>query len=225
MALCAVTACAQDPATAFPQNYRVLIDNPDVLVLHAHYGPHESLGVHDHSGRPTVYVYLNDSGPVRFVHQPEGLMLDRPPTHTGGFRVSPGQPERHTLTNLSDRPSDYLRVELKQVPLGTIKQEFRKIAPQSPLVPGTTVEFTNAQLTIERIVCEAPAPCALPASRTPSVVVAFSPVRVSFHAKWQILSAASPVVWLRPGEAASARSADSTPAHLLRIYPLAHVQP
>ena len=124
-------ALAQDPTVAFPNNYRKVLDNADVVVLRVHYGPHETVVVHDHSDHPTVYVYLDDSGPVRFVHEPENVILTRPPTHTGAYRVSPGRRERHSLVNLSDKPSDYLRVELKKVPLGTLKQEFRGSAPES----------------------------------------------------------------------------------------------
>ena len=122
---------AQDPTVAFPNNYRKVLENADVVVLRAHYGPHESVGVHDHSDHPTVYVYLNDSGPVRFVHEPENVILTRPPTHTGAYRVSPGRKERHSVVNLTDKPSDYLRVELKKVPLGTLKHEFRGSVPET----------------------------------------------------------------------------------------------
>jgi hypothetical protein len=56
----------QDPVTTFPQNYAIALYNGDVTVVRVHYGPHEHIAVHDHSKFPTIYVYLNDSGPVRF---------------------------------------------------------------------------------------------------------------------------------------------------------------
>lgn len=193
-------------------------------MLRAHYGPHESVGVHDHSGHPTVYVYLNDAGAVRFVHEPEGLALTRPPTHAGSFRISPGRVERHIVTNLSGEPSEYLRVELKQIPLGTLKQEFRSAAPQH-LQPGITVEYANPELRIDRVVCEGSSPCSLAAKEAPSVVVAFTPARLRVAGKSQTLTEASPVAWLQNGEAASVRASKHTDVglvHLLRIYLLKH---
>src|SRR5437879_1067353 len=93
----AAVVCAQDPLTAFPNNYKLVLDNAQVRVLHCHYGPQEKVGVHNHSDFPTVYVYLSDSGEVRFTHVEEhAFVMTRPPVKAGAFRVSPGRPERHT---------------------------------------------------------------------------------------------------------------------------------
>jgi hypothetical protein len=95
---------AQDPVTTFPKNYSVLLDNSATEVIRAHYEPHEKLGVHDHSINPTIYVYLNDAGPVRFQHfEEQGFTLTRPPTMKGAFRVSPGRLENHTVENMAMR--------------------------------------------------------------------------------------------------------------------------
>jgi hypothetical protein len=220
--LCSIGATAQDPTVAFPKNYRRVLDNADVVVLQAHYGPHESVGVHDHSDHPTVYVYLNDSGPVRFVHEPEGVVLTRPPTHTGAYRVSPGRRERHSLLNLSDRPSDYLRVELKRVPLGAIKQEFRGAAPETPLKQGTTVEFDDQVIRIERVVCDAGTACAMQTEGAPSVLVAFTPTEMKTGRRWRPFGSESPVTWLAQDEKASVRTNGPAPAQLLRIVLLRH---
>jgi hypothetical protein len=212
---------AQDPTVAFPNNYHNVLENSDVVVLRAHYGPHESIGVHDHSDHPTVYVYLDDSGPVRFVHEPENVILTRPPTHTGAYRVSPGRRERHSIVNLSDKPSDYLRVELKKVPLGTLKQQFRASAPET-LEQGTRVEFDDPVLRIERVICDAGATCALPEESSPSVLVAFSPAELLERGKAKAFPEDSSTLWLREGEGAGVRATSSAPAHLLRIILLAH---
>ncbi len=212
---------AQDPTVAFPNNYRKVLENADVVVLRAHYGPHESVGVHDHSDHPTVYVYLNDSGPVRFVHEPENVILTRPPTHTGAYRVSPGRKERHSVVNLTDKPSDYLRVELKKVPLGTLKREFRGSAPAT-LVQGTKVEYEKPVLRIERVVCDAGAACALPVESSPSVLVAFSPSELIERGKPKVFPEDSSTLWLRAGESAGVRGRGNASAHLLRIVLLAH---
>lgn len=218
---CGPNVAAQDPTVAFPRNYRVVLDNADVTVLRVHYGPHETVGVHDHSDHPTVYVYLDDSGPVRFVHEPENVILTRPPTHTGAYRVSPGRKERHSLVNLSDKPSDYLRVELKNVPLGALKHEFRGSAPDT-LVQGTKVEFDDPKLRIERVVCDAGATCSLAADTSPSVLVAFSPSELLERGRAKIFAADSSVLWLAAGEVANVRGVKNAPAHLLRIVLLEH---
>lgn len=207
---------AQDPTVVFPNNYRKVLGNADVTVLRVHYGPHETVGVHDHSDHPTVYVYLNDSGPVRFVHEPDNVILTRPPTHTGAYRVSPGRRERHSVVNLSDQPSDYLRVELKKVPLGALKHEFRG-SPPAPLVEGTKLEFNDPWLRIERVVCPAGSTCALPAESSPSVLAAFSPSELVEHGRSKPFPQNSSTLWLRAGESASVRATSNAPAHLLRI--------
>jgi hypothetical protein len=87
----ACAARAQDPMVAFPKNYSLALDNDVVSVIRVHYGLHERIGVHDHSKFPTIYVYLSDSGLVRFEHDEQpGFKLTRPPTTMGAFRVSPG---------------------------------------------------------------------------------------------------------------------------------------
>ena len=131
----------QDPLTAFPKNYSLVLDNATVEVIRAHYGPHEKIGVHDHSSFPTVFVYLSDSGPVQIEHV-EGdklTVLTRPPTVMGAFRVSPGMAERHSIENPGDTSSDFLRVELKQVSLG-ILEPFRGKAPPNPLQSQDSIE-------------------------------------------------------------------------------------
>lgn len=167
------SAFAQDPTVAFPHNYKIVDDDPEMTVMRVHYGPHEKVGVHDHSAYSTVYVYLNNSGPVRFNHDEEAhpFDLNRPPTHAGAFRVSPGRIERHSVENLSDTPSDYMRIELKQYPAGTIAKGFRGAAPQQPLVPGTTVAYSSPQLRIERIICPSNGGCTLPQEAHGSIAI------------------------------------------------------
>jgi hypothetical protein len=218
---CGFSVAAQDPTVVFPNNYRKVLENADVLVLRVHYGPHEEVGVHDHSDHPTIYVYLNDSGPVRFVHEPENVILTRPPTHTGAYRVSPGRRERHSLVNLSDKPSEYLRVELKKIPLGAIKQEFRGSAP-AKLVQGTTTEFEDSVLRIERVVCDVGASCALADESSPSVLVAFTASELKEHRKKKAFPEDSSTLWMRAGEKADVRAVGDSPSELLRIVLLAH---
>jgi hypothetical protein len=150
LALLTTAALAQSP---LPKNYKTILDNRDLLVMRVHYGPHEVVAMHDHSAYPTVFVYLNDSGPVRIDHAPPAsFSVTRPPTHTGAFRIAPGMKERHSVTNLSELPSDFLRVEIKTLTPTDLKEVTRGEVP-SPLLPGTHIEFQDPALEIDRIVC------------------------------------------------------------------------
>ena len=165
-------------ATPLPKNYKTILNNRDLLVMRVHYGPHEFVPMHDHSAYPTVFVYLNDSGEVRIDHAPPtSFSVTRPPTHTGAFRVAPGMIERHSITNLSDQPSDFLRVELKSIPPTDLKEVFRGAVP-SPLVPGTQTEFEDTALRIERIVCPFAVACEAPLNPARSLLVPITDLKM-----------------------------------------------
>ena len=206
-------AHAQDPLKAFPNNYKLALDNPQIRVLRCHYGPHEKVGVHNHSDYPTIYVYLSDSGEVRFSHVEEhAFVMTRPPVKKGAFRVSPGRPERHTVDNLSDLSSDYLRIELKQIPLHSTLHLFRGEAPAS-LHPGDTAEFSEPQLAIHRIVCNPGETCPLSATSAPALLVAFTPTKVSGQTEMQ----SGAIQWLPAVKGLSVSANGVEPAHLLQI--------
>jgi len=205
----------QDPLTAVPANYCLVLDNPIAEVIRVHYGPHERIGVHDHSPFPTVYVYLSDSGPVRFAHDEDPpFALTRPSVVKGSFRVSPGRRERHTVENLSGTGSNFLRIELKHVPLGSGLPSFRGKAPGELTRSGSSVEYRSPQFTVGRILCKAEEVCELPNSKLPSLLIAFSPVKLSGsgdlvpgNVRWE--------QGLQPS--LSVRSVSDASAHLLQI--------
>ena len=171
-ALISVGGWAQDPLVTLPQNYKVVLDNADVRVIRAHYGPHERVPVHDHPGVATVFVYLSDAGKVRIDHDGDGAeSVVRPPTVRGSYRVAAALAERHSIENLGDQPSDFLRVELKRVTLA-MKEPFRGKAPTT-LVGGDVVEFEAPGVRVERIVCVGTAACAVKAEVAGSVLVGF----------------------------------------------------
>jgi hypothetical protein len=174
-ALLAATALSQSPQP-LPANYRTILDNPDLLVMRVHYGPHEVVPMHDHSAYPTIYVYLNDSGVIQIDHA-NNFSVKRPPTHTGAFRVAPGMTERHSITNLSDLLSDFLRVELKLIPPTDLKQVTRGEVP-SPLLVGTHAEFTDPALRIDRIVCPPTTSCETAPTSARSLLVAITPLEI-----------------------------------------------
>ena len=175
LALLTTTALAQSP---LPKNYKTILDNHDLLVMRVHYGPHEFVPMHDHSAYPTLYVYLNNSGEVRIDHEPpHAFSVTRPPTHIGNFRLAPGMTERHSITNLGDEPSDFLRVEFKTLPPGDLKEVTRGEVP-SPLFPGTHTEFTDPALRIDRLVCPPTVPCQAPPNSARSLLVPLTDLKL-----------------------------------------------
>jgi hypothetical protein len=212
-------AMAQDPMVAFPKNYSLALDNDVVQVIRVHYGPYERIGVHDHSKFPTIYVYLSDSGSVRFEHDEQpAFKLTRPPTTIGAFRVSPGRIERHAVTNLGDAWSDFLRVELKQVPLQSDLQPFRGEAPKGPLHSSRATEYRSPEVDVQRVICEAGTPCKLAPSTSPSLLIAFSPVKIMENdADRRGLLSVGDVKWVRGSKAVSLAPASNAPVHLLSI--------
>jgi hypothetical protein len=216
---CSTAAHAQNPVTTFPKNYSLIFSNSAVAVIRVHYGPHEKIGLHDHSETPTVYVYLSDSGPVRFQHVEEkSFALTRPPTAKGAFRVSPGRLERHSVENMGDVSSDFLRVELKQILLGGL-EPFRGKAPHSLLQSQNSVEFTTPALEIQRILCVGSLACSVKPSAAPSLIIAFTPLYLATgvaEKQGEKLEAGA-VRWLPSSEAARVTPDAASPAHLLRI--------
>jgi hypothetical protein len=209
---------AQDPLTAYPKNYKLILDNPQVRVLRCHYGPHEHVGVHNHSDYPTIYVYLSDSGPVRFSHIEErAFVMTRPPVKAGTFRVSPGRPERHTVENLSDMSSDYLRIELKQIPLHGTLQPFRGEAPATLTGNSTTTVFHEPQLTIQRIVCHIGPACTASEPSSPTLLVAFSSLKFAAPGQADKQMQSGDIQWLEKSPSLAISATTPTPAHLLSI--------
>ena len=212
MLACAPVGRAQDPLVAFPRNYVRVFGNSVVDVIRVHYRPYEKVGMHDHSQFPTVYVYLNDAGPVRFEHHEAGLeALTRPPTVKGSYRISPGRVERHAVENLSGTSSDFLRIELKQVPLGAV-QPFRGEAVRDVRKSKDMVEVRTPVLEVERVVCVEAAGCAVKALAVPSLLVAVTAAEMSDGKL-----AAGAVRWLPGGASAQVRPGGEGAAQVLRV--------
>ena len=208
-----------------PPNYTTILENQTFRIIKVHYGPHEIVPVHDHPDTPTVYVYLNNSGPVRITHEEKDgtqSTLVRPPTHTGAFRVSPGMLERHSIENLSDLPSDFLRVELLgsrpgDKALAFPSPDFRGPAPTDLTHNLTTTEFSSPKLTITRILCIDPTPCKTPPASASSVIVAFSNTTLTIAGKPTPLDANNALAI-----PANQPFAIAAPANILQIAFAAH---
>lgn len=172
---------AQDPQVVAPRAYRIAFENERMRVTRVHYEPHERIGAHDHPHSPTIYVYLRDSGPVRFIHVgEEEFILTRPPVKAGAFRLGGNAKETHIVENISDRPSDFLRIELKGIQFD--RNSFRGRFPPEPHSTGRSsqkLSFENSQVQILRVTCAARRRCeGLSSSSSASLLVALTPARL-----------------------------------------------
>lgn len=212
------TASAQNPLERYPQNYKSILDNAQVAVLRVHYGPHESVPVHDHSDLPTLFVYLNNSGPVQFnMHGVPPSTMVRPSVQLGAFRYSPGRVERHSVQNLSDTSSEFLRIELKQFPLEG-GESFRNDPPVNLAVNSISHDFINDQIEVDRVLCKAGSECSVPADPLPTLLVGLSAAHYSAlpDSTAQTISLGD-VRWIEPQHALRISAIASGPAHLMRI--------
>jgi hypothetical protein len=220
-ALALGSACGQDPLEVLPKNYRLIFQNDLVRVIHVTYGPLEKLPVHNHSAKPTVYVYVTDSGPVRFSHIEEPpFSLVRPPEKAGTFRFSPGRLEKHEVENLGQIPSDFLRVELMQLPLGYQKNSFRSPKSFDAVRSGVRTEFDTPLVKIQRVVASPGEPTEVQAIDAGSLLIGFSPasVRSPENGRPPQTLRCGDVLWIEARRAVQVSSdARSVAGHLLRI--------
>jgi hypothetical protein len=215
---CGFSQHSTSPAP-LPPNYKTTLEDPTFKIIRVHYGPHEKVPVHDHPDTPTVYVYLNNSGPVRIIHAEDTIV--RPPTHTGAFRVSPGRIERHSIENMSDLASDFLRVELLNLRLGDDTLEFRGPAPTDLSHNLSATEFSSPRLSIIRTICIDKSSCAIPASALTSVIVAFSDTSISIHGRTSTLHLGDSMP-VTPQQSFKIAPTGSAPAHVLQILVPTH---
>jgi hypothetical protein len=210
---------AQD---AQPRAYEPEFENARVRVTRVRYAPREKIASHDHPANPTVYVYLRDSGPVRFIHTgEEQFTLTRPAVRAGGFRLSKGAKETHAVESLTDLPTEYLRVEFKGLTVD--RQIFRGRFPPEPRAARTRlaqkVRFEDKQVRITRVTCAARRTCAgLSAGEAASLLVALTPAQLkSEGAGTELTLALGQTMWSEAGAAPPFANASGRPAEFLRI--------
>jgi hypothetical protein len=210
-------AAAQDGAVSLQHNYRTLLNNEQMEVVGVHYGPHEALPVHDHSHYPTVYVYLSNSGPVRFIHEGESpYTLMRRPVRKGWFRVSPGRVERHQVANLGAGASDFLRVECKQIPLGKIADEFRYTKNPDLTQTRVTTDYESPEMVIRRYIVVPGGVERIAAQPQGELLIAFTPAIVREHGKAARKMAAGSVLWMKANANFELKPSGTT-VHVLAI--------
>lgn len=216
-----VAVVAQDATKSAPGNYRTQFENELVHVVRVHYGPNETVPVHEHPTSETVYVYLNESGVVEFHHIGNGNRVSRRrPTIAGSFRVSGGADEKHEVVNTTATPSDFLRVELKTDPGGATPPFFRDATKTYPTGDNVTdVRFVNEQMRITRVIV-APGKTLdqSTAAREPALLIALADATLSgFGPGRATATAAGQERWLDAGQQIRLTNTGSSPAPLLRI--------
>ncbi|MFN7919266.1 MAG: hypothetical protein U0Q16_04170 [Bryobacteraceae bacterium] len=159
-----------DPALEKTQHYTLEYENDFVRAVRVRYGPKEKAPMHDHPETASViYVYLTDSGEMRFVHG-DGRNLVRAPVRAGALRIARGGKETHSAENLSDQLTDYVRVELVRDPKEPLKKDERF----DPVTPSSAdgyqkVVLENADMRVTRLTCLARAVC--PVNQSPALDV------------------------------------------------------
>jgi len=216
-------ALAQDPLKTLPQSYKLQFENEWAKVTRVHYAPHEKLPPHQHTKTASAYVYLNDSGPVVFKHI--GLAygaVTRQPTKDGTFRLYQGLQEIHEVENLSDLPSDFLRVEFKTEPLNekTLRGRFHREA----YPPGENVQkvqFENEQIRITRLVFAPGKSLTFARNPTePALLIALTPSNLVMNVRGKSTKHAldkGQALWVATGQEERLLTAGQQPLELLRF--------
>ena len=205
-----------------PRAYKPEFENARVRVTRVRYAPRERIASHDHPANPTVYVYLRDSGPVRFIHAgEEQFTLTRPAVRAGGFRLSRGAKETHSVESLTDLPTEYLRVEFKGLTVD--RQLFRGRFPPEPARArrrlAQKVRYEDKQVRVTRVTCAAHKPCgASNGGADASLLVALTPAQLkSDGAGTEVSLALGQTMWAEAGAAPTFANASGRPAEFLRI--------
>jgi quercetin dioxygenase-like cupin family protein len=96
-----------DPVKLDPKHYKVVIDNDQVRVLRAHYGPHEKSVMHEHPA--SVAVFMTD-GHTKFT-LPDGTAQTVDGKAKDATWADAG---KHLPENVGDQPFEAIVIELKK---------------------------------------------------------------------------------------------------------------
>ena len=125
------------------------------------------------------------------------------------FRFSPGRLEKHEVENLGSIPSEFLRVELTQLPLGYERKAFRSPESFDLTHGGVHTEFNTPSIKIQRIVAIVNDPADLQPADSPSLLVAFSPAVIQSPETHNLQC--GDVLWIEANRIVHAKG------HLLRL--------
>jgi quercetin dioxygenase-like cupin family protein len=98
---------ALDPVKIDPKHYKVELENDQVRVIRAHYAPHESAPLHEHTLN-RVTVFLTDAN-VRVTGADGKVSM----TQRKAGEAIWSAPAKHKEENLSNTPFEVLAVEIK----------------------------------------------------------------------------------------------------------------
>ncbi len=214
----ALIAFAQDPTKAAPDSYKLQFENEWLRVLRVHYAAGQKVPVHDHSKGPAMYVYLNDSGPIRFTHSDwDHPLLVRPTVKAKSFRLSPTRfdNETHAVENPNETASDFLRIELTT--------EAPKRASLVGRFPPDRFErsagirrqvFDNSQVRVTRLAPAERQVLTVTAERDQPVLV----IAVEGGRADKTVVKAGDTFWLAPGKVMTfENSSTGAPVEILRV--------
>ncbi|HYW32956.1 MAG TPA: hypothetical protein VE869_15760 [Gemmatimonas sp.] len=139
----------QDGLVAYPNVYKVQLENAYVRLIRVRLPGFAQLGEHTHPAGIMLHVYFNDADPVQFNHDGPPNDVTRPAVVARSYRIGRTRPETHAVVNTGPGLSDYMRVELKTEG----DEGFLRRIPTPPLVDSTSarVEVDNAQYRASRV--------------------------------------------------------------------------
>lgn len=211
-------AAAQDAVTTLPQSYKLEFQNEHVSVVRVRYEPHTKLPAHDHPKTAAAYVYLNDGGPVIFRHI--GLAygeIKRPATKARALRLAWPVEEVHEVDNPNDAPSEFLRVEFKQLSPEASKIRGRYLPEAYPPDEHFSKQlYENAALRVTRRACAPAKPCDLvPAAGAPTLLIMLTSGRFTVGGSEAAPMVAGHAEWLAAGAARVVSNVGSEPVEFL----------
>lgn len=162
----------QEPTKTLPKSYQLEFENDSVRIVRVHYDANAKLPEHEHPGGITVYLYFNESSGVLFSHD-DGIPITRPAVKPGAIRIGSGPVEHHTVTNLADAPTDFIRVLLKN----TANIQSR---PLSRMPPGV-MEYDNPLVHVSRIDVQPGTKTRIEAGTYPKLRIAWVPGKTEWR--------------------------------------------
>lgn len=182
LSLVAQSSGSVDAVVALPDSYKLQFENEWVKVTRVVYAPHVKLPPHAHTKWAAAYVYLNESGPVVFKHVGKDYhSITRPPTKARSFRLHRAVDEEHEVENLSNLPSELLRVEFKTDPRDPQMLRGRFYSEPDRMDDRTErLQFDHAQLRVTRVILSPSRSVRVVTSATePALLIAVTPAHVS----------------------------------------------
>ena len=170
VALAATVAAAaqeQDPFKSLPKSYKVEFENDWVQIARVHYDAKAKLPEHEHPEGMLVFLYLNASDGVLYQHNADEMPVRRPAVVPGAIRIAKTPYEHHTVTNLAETPSDFIRVLLKT--------EFGLSRNPLSRMPPSVMEYDHERLHVSRIIVQPNTKTRIEATRFPILRIAVIP--------------------------------------------------